>query len=348
MIAVLITWRFPLNNWPDWLKNYIEVLTTVLSLFGLYQYAKAASESSKAEKARQEAQISYQQIEAIVNESNESLSKREKQLDNERKYHEFKQRLTHPDPIWIRFPDLPDHCNRYYFIHPIFDPTHQDPHGLQSDFDPGRPLFLVYIQGLGDPYIEGLGGKSKEWTFYQSCMHKHKEEYATAPIRTGEFAYCVFMNGDWHLSYDNSFFSIFRFEWKSYLPGGEINTATEYVEGDLKWVPNPVDGMTEVSTLLLNDGHPVEEGGGTQCVIYKDKHDHLFLVYGRSRPKKLYMQPADPAIGDSELVCHIDDFSGFVTGDVLARIKESVLAECRAKQVAVPVKKGPFHYGWPT
>jgi hypothetical protein len=267
---------------------------------------------------------SGEQINRIVDatvESQEILSRRERQIDNERtilRFEEFLRRETYHS---VRFPTIkpsPDSLGLEYVIEPVRDESGQ-PRKHETEME---TLWVVKV--VGPAYWEVL-------TPEQRC------EYDPSPIREGSYYFCQFFNDSWHMSRGTAMDEPYLFYLSSKVgpcTNGESANAFMARFGD------PFKGLQKRVSLDLDyrDGTPLKGAGGVDAYdIYEGDTGTLFVGVGGSPPKRLYVTNSKRSYDASEWdELMIEGIRGHASGKKLANIKKAIIERLLQLKIEIP------------
>ncbi|MFE8601215.1 hypothetical protein [Archangium violaceum] len=167
---------------------------------------------------------------------------------------------------------------------------------------------------------------------------KKLKKYEVTPIRDGEYYYCEFYNGSWHMS-DGGIGKAYAFYLSGRVGQAEwLQNANDFVERHHK----PDVGHTHLFDVFLNlqgKQYPRDDGLNKYSVAM-DKEGRLFLRINNSPPKQMYMiNPANER-DDSSWCFLIEKLRGHGDREVLSNIRESLQKELQQQGITIPRVRG--------
>ncbi|GEN11697.1 hypothetical protein MFU01_67340 [Myxococcus fulvus] len=235
-----------------------------------------------------------------------------------RRFEEFMAHESHYD---VRFPELGAGAGRLgleYTIRPVRDAQGVP---LQTSGEM-RGRWLVYVVGPAQEHVRSDVDLAR---------------YDDSPIRDGEYYYCEFYNGSWHMS-DGGMVKSYSFYMSGRVGAAEwLERANEFAERSLS-----VGGAVfeEVCRLLLDlEGNPVRSGGGYSFLVVKDASNGLFLRVGDSPPKAIYLMNSAGSLAEEQWDLEIEKFRGYGGSVVQRRIKKAIHEDLQRRGVSVPKRR---------
>ncbi|WPB81837.1 ATP-binding protein [Archangium violaceum] len=257
-------------------------------------------------------------IEKLRSATNQTLSLIEKWQDEVkqksriRQFEEFMESGTYYD---ICLPDLASDdapLGLHYAIRPA-----RDGHGQPLRFE----------DDMSDRWVVEVIGPSHASVLSDEDMKR----YDASPICEGEYYYCEFYNGSWHIS-----------------TGGVEDARRFYMSGMVgqpRWLQTankfaaqnrtPSIEYTLLFEMLLDgQGKPARRG----CIylVFSDGKGSLFLQVNDSPLKSMYMTNPAKTFGDTGWYFCVDKLRGHGTPDVLSNIRESILNELQERGIQIP------------
>lgn len=243
-----------------------------------------------------------QLTEARVKISTDILREQADRIERERRILRFEEFLKNGNHYNIRFPDLkptPNSLGLEYKIVP-----HRDPGGAPSQLSSrAGPLYIVQVIS---PAHEGV-------LDYERLL-----DYENSPIKDGEYYFCSFFNGAWHISQESvgADDETYRF----YMSGrvGEMEygqTANQF----LGFNREPAD-MRQIFRLLITpDGMVLRDGESADVYLaYVNDQGSTFLKINESPLKKIYLLDQEEAPEDWFL--YVENFRGYRTAEYRERV----------------------------
>lgn len=267
--------------------------------------APAAAQAKTVEKLRS---ATNQTLSLIENWQDEI-----KQMSRMRQFEEFMANGSYYD---ICLPDLKSDAapiGLHYTIRPARN-EHGQPFRVKDDMS---DRWLVEVLGPAHANV---------------MSDEELKRYDASPICDGEYYYCEFYNGYWHMSNGGVPGVVQRF----YMSG---------MVGQVRWLQSAntfaaqnrafgADHKHLFDVLLDDQGKPGRVG--YVYSVSTDDKGSLFLRIDDSPPKKMYMTNPAHTLGDEGWYFEIDDLRGHGTSDVLSNIRESIQATLRQNNIQVP------------
>lgn len=261
-----------------------------------------------------------------VDSSIETMEKivieREEMLRREKEIFRFKQFLENEAYHNIRFPDLvfsEGSLGLEYTIEPCRSDLNH-PLVRSSEFE---NLYLIKIRDIA----------------FRNVMNKEDFiEYESSPIHLGEYYFCSYYNGSWHMSLESGAAKDYKFYLSGKSGEGEYGTsANEFVNAH--YVP---ENYQKLFTLRIGRNGEITKSSFTPYDIYSDEDQNLYLQIWRSPLKKIYYTTRN---GTHDVpptwILSIENFHGYGDQNFRHSIKSHIESELNQRQIVI--KKLPWY-----
>lgn len=314
------------DSFPDWAKPLIDGLggnvtagivgSLLFLLLTFYLDARSGEQIDRIAKA------------TVASE--EILRERERQMESEQDILRFEEFLRKESYHNVCFPNIkpnPDSVGLEYRIEPVRDEKGH-PRKYETEME---TLWVIRVV---------------EPAHWDVLNPKQRAEYDSSPIREGEFYFCRFFSGSWHLS-------------RGVVMGDPEPFYLSTKTGPAYWAENAnafmsrfedrFKELTRVTEILVDveDGTTnLRSAGADVYTIYKDERGSLFVGAGDSPPKSLYWTNTSRSYDASEWdELMIEGIRGHASGAKLTNIKKAIIDRLALHQIEIP--RVPWHKARP-
>jgi Ca2+/Na+ antiporter len=251
-------------------------------------------------------------INELTQKSENALTRREEELESEKRWQRFIHFIENDTNYNIRIPETK---------------TSNHPLGLEYTIEPVRDTktnqLILYKNSIEQMHIIKIK-EPANWDFILSTKENEAliKDYEISPIKVGEFYYCKFFNNRWNLSFNQEKFYEFYLSSKmgeAYL----VVSASEFMNN----FTNEILNKTEISIFYSNIEPDESNGQGlSKCQIFLDKNTNdVYIKINCSRLKLMYFKNTDSNPENWNLV--IENIMGYTHGEKLEILKEKIEKE---------------------
>lgn len=257
-------------------------------------------------------------INELTQKSENALTRREEELESEKRWQRFIHFLENDTHYNIRIPETKTS------VHPL---------GLEYTIEPVRDAntnkLILYKNSMEQMHIIKIR-EPAGWEFILSTKsyEEHIKNYEKSFIKVGEYYFCKFFNNKWNLSFDHIKFYEFYLSSKM----GEVYrviSASKYMDN----YEDELRDKKEISCFYLNIEPDETNGRGlSQCKIFLDMNTtKVYLKINCSRLKSIFL--IDNNSMSDKLTLYIENIMGYTYGEKLDILKLEIEKELRKHNI---------------
>jgi Ca2+/Na+ antiporter len=265
-----------------------------------------------------------EKIKSLTEKSERALTRREQELDLERKRQRFINFMESENYHNIRIPELKttnQQIGLEYTIVPVRDPNTQKPIKYENEME------SMYIVKVNEPAC---------WDVIKETSDIRRE-YDESVIKIDAYYYCKLYNYNWHLSIDN----IKYFEF--YL-SSKVGTCYTVISANtyMEQFDNQMKDKSKISCFYLDkNGDELDHNSLNKYQIYVDNNNkNIYLRIHDSRLKLIYLTNSEDNYDNWFM--KIGNIQGYAHGDKLRKLETKISSEIEQHNLIIP--KIPWHH----